>query len=218
MRRSVLVSMMVMGAVVTLLMGAGTFAVFTDRATTGQNSAESKALPRAADIQLAFGVSGPSACADATYVEDNASPTVAMSNVEPGSRSDTWFCVKNVGSAALDLATTVIDVSDVDTACTGDEGAVDTSCGANGQGELGEVLTFYPRWFPCDLSPGGASGYGGFLANPEPPVSLGNLAAGEIRCGQVEVAYGLNRPINDQLRAQSDTVTWRFAFDGSTTP
>lgn len=217
MRRSVLVSMMVMGAVVTLLMGAGTFAVFTDRATTGQNSAESKALPRAADIQLAFGVSGPAACAGATYVEDNASPTVSMSNVEPGSRSDTSFCVKNVGSAALALTATVIDVSDVDTACTGDEGAVDTTCGSNAQGELGEVLTFYPAWFPCEGG-AGTSSYGGFLSSPEPPVSLGNLAAGEIRCGVVQVSYGLNRPINDQLKAQSDTVTWRFAFDGSTAP
>lgn len=217
MRRSVLVSMMVMGAVVTLLMGAGTFAVFTDRATTGQNSAESKALPRAADIQLAFNVSGSAACSDAAYVEENASPTVSMSNVEPGSRSDTRFCVKNVGSAALDLTTTVIDVSDVDTACTGDEGAVDTTCGADGQGELGSVLTFYPSWFPCEGGVG-TSGYGGFLSSPQPPVSLGSLAAGEIRCGVVEVSYGLNRPTNDQLRAQSDTVTWRFAFDGSTAP
>lgn len=214
MRRSVLVSMMVMGAVVTLLMGAGTFAVFTNRATTGQNSAESKALPRAADIQLAFGVVGPTACAEATYVEDNASPTVSMADVEPGSRLAKYFCVKNVGSAALDLTTTVIDVSDVDTACTGDEEAVDTSCGSNGLGELGKVLQFYPSWFPCDLSSGGANGYGGFLSTPE-AVSLGNLAAGEIRCGQVEVFYALNIPINDQLTAQSDTVTWRFAFDGS---
>lgn len=218
MRRSVLLSVLVLGTVVTLVMGAGTFAVFTDRATTGQNSAQSKALPRAADLRLAFGVSGPSACATATYVDTNASPTMSISDAEPGTQSSEWFCLKNVGSAALDVTTTVIDVVNVEIECTGDEGAagIDDTCAPGEEGELGDVLTWYPRQVNCDLSPGGISGYGGFLNSPEPPVSLGNLAPDGILCGTVEVAYGLNRPVNDQLRAQSDTVTWRFAFDGAT--
>lgn len=220
MKRSVLVSVMVLGAVVTLVMGAGTFAVFTDRATTDQNSAQSKELPRAADLKLAFGVTGPSACATATYVDTHAMPAMSISDAEPGTQVSRWYCLKNAGSAALDVTSTVIDVVNVEIDCTGDEGApgIDATCVSGEEGELGSVLVFYPRQVNCDLSPGGISGYGGFLSSPEPPVSLGTLAPGAILCGSIEVFYPLNRSTEDELRAQSDTVTWRFAFDGTTAP
>ena len=212
-RRPLLLSIVVLGVVVTAVAGAGTFAPFTDRATSGTNSVASGERPRAADLKLAFNVSGPSACATATYVDDSTSPGITAANLQPGSRQQAWYCLKNAGGSPVTLSAITTDLVDTDTGCTGDEAVVDTTCGNNQAGELSSVLSTYVAKFPCEGG-AGTNSFGGMLVSPT-PVDLGTLQPGETLCGAVEVSYGLNRTADDVQRAQSDTSTWKWAFTGT---
>src|SRR5919112_3164479 len=129
MRRPLLGSLMVLGLVTTAVGGMGVFAPFTDRATTGLNTVSSGERPKAADLKLAFPVAGYTDCATATYGDNLTTAGIVASNVQPGYNDGRFFCVKNAGSASLTVSASVIDVTDVDNACTGDEAAVDTTCG-----------------------------------------------------------------------------------------
>jgi predicted ribosomally synthesized peptide with SipW-like signal peptide len=216
MRRPLLGSLMVLSLVTTAVGGMGVFAPFTDRATTGLNTVSSGERPKAADLKLAFPVDDFSTCTtSATYSDNLTTAGIVASDVQPAYRDIKYFCLRNAGSAALTVSASVIDVTDVDTACTGDEAAGDTTCGGDAAGELGTVLYGFVSRFPCQ---GGASDVNvdiGFLGNAS-PAPLGTVAAGATVCGFVEVDYPQNRPLEDVLNAQSDTLTWKYAFNGTT--
>ena len=117
-----------------------------------------------------------------------------------------WVVFHRVGPA--------IDLVDTDTGCTGDEAVVDTTCGGNQAGELGRVLFSYASRIDC-TSGSGTSLFGNSLVAPT-PMSLGTLEPGAILCGRVEIGYPMNRSADDVQRSQSDTSTWKWAFDGTT--
>ena len=209
-----LLSMVALGVVVTAVAGAGTFAPFTDRATSGTNSVASAERPRAADLKLAFDTGGIFDCASKTFADDTTSPGITASDAQPGSSYTAYFCLKNAGASSVTVSATTIDLADIDTGCTGDEAVVDTTCGNNQAGELGNLLSTYVARYDC-TSGSGQTLYGGTLANPA-AMALGTLAAGEILCGRVEALYPMNRSAEDVQRAQSDTATWKLAFTGTT--
>ena len=96
-----LLSIMVLGAVITMVGGTGIFAVFSDRALVGNNDVDSGALASAADIQVAVAsVDGDFVFECGTYQEDLTLPLWSMSDVQPGDSESQYLCVKNVGSAA----------------------------------------------------------------------------------------------------------------------
>jgi predicted ribosomally synthesized peptide with SipW-like signal peptide len=214
MRRPILMAMVVLGLVVTGVAGAGTFAPFTDRATSGTNSVASGERPRAADLRLAFDADSPFNCANQTFVDDSTSPGMTAADFQPGSRDSAYFCLKNAGASALNISVTTIDLVDIDNGCTGDEAAVDTTCGNNQTGELGTVLFTYGNRIDC-TSGTGSNLFGNSLAQPT-PMDFGTLEPGAILCGRVEVGYPMNRSADDVQRAQSDTSTWKYAFTGTT--
>jgi hypothetical protein len=220
-RRPLLATVAAFGAVVTLAGTTGVFAVFTDRATTGQNSWATKSLPHAADLQLAtstldVGTTWVATCG--TFTDDLESGIVTMSNAAPGDGFNTDFlCVKNAGSQTVDVKTSAIDVSDVDTACTGDEAAVDESCGSapagqpENPGELSPLVKLSLHVADCaDANQGGAGI--GVLANLT-GATVTSLAPGEVTCVRFDTSYDPTEA--EAMAAQSDTVTWRFAFDGT---
>lgn len=217
-RQPLLTTIMALGCVVTLAGVTGVFAVFTDRATTGSNSFESQDLAQAADLQIADGTpaGGPISCG--SYVDDLATGVLAMSDVAAsgGGGSTSWICLRNVGSATVDVRATLEDLIDSDTGCTGDEGAVDASCGG-GSGELGQYLTVLEAEVGCaDGSPTGSHGPQSFMSMVGSPMSLGPLAPGASLCLVFNVTYQADEA--GALMSQSDTVTWKFAFDGTAAP
>lgn len=215
-RRPVLITIMALGTVMSLSAGLGVFAVFTDRATTGTNSASSRAEAASADIQIAAGTTDPASGATTcgAYSEDLATGIITASDMEPlVDFVYTSVCLKNVGSRDVDVTLTVIDLVDTDTACTGDEDALDTTCGSNQLGELSSVLGNNVLMNDC-------SNFGGGL-NPNPtlaelettPEALMTLSAGETGCLYFEVWDGAT---GDTLTTtQSDTATWKYAFDAT---
>ena len=225
-RRPLLASIAALGGVITLASTTGVFAVFTDRATTGTNSFATKGLPHAADLQIANGTividdtTGIWNVDCGTYSENLATGLVTMSNAVPGDGFGTDFvCVKNVGSQTVDVTTSAIDVTDEDTDCTGDEAAVDTTCGVdtNAVGQPPQAGELSPRIHigmvvaPCDDANQGGSGIG-TLDNIN-GATVATLAPGQAKCVKYNVDY-IATEAQAQV-AQSDTATWKFAFDGT---
>jgi len=220
-RRALLTSIAALGGVITLASTTGVFAVFTDRATTGTNTFATKDLPRAADLLIADATGGISAVTCGTYSDNLQTGVISSIDVLPNEPKDSDFvCLKNAGSATVDVTTSAIDLTDEDTDCTGDEAAVDTTCGvATGQpdgspgqaGELSPLITFSLLTASCDDVNQGSRGIG---ALPDlTDISVAQMAPGAVLCVQFTARY---QPTDAEAQiAQSDRATWRFAFDGT---
>jgi hypothetical protein len=213
---------MALGLVVTAMGFTGIYAVFTDRATTGTNSGESGAQARIADLKIA--TSEFQSCTGETYTDDLESGVISVADLQPGGGS--FFsnvCLRNDGTATLDLTMTAIDVVDTETGCTGDEDAAgDATCGTAGigDGDLGPALLVVFSRIDCSTADSQISG-NTVLATlaAGAPESLGSLDAGDTACLSLRVqmltAGQQGVPLEGIQQAQSDKVEWRFAFDGT---
>lgn len=221
MRRPILLTFIALGAITLGLGGTGLFAALSDTARTGTNSVSSKALAGSADLQLSGAHFDPAiggiACEE--FSENLSTGLVTFSDMEAGgSGAGSRFCIRNVGSATVTLTALVEDMVDLDTACTGDEAAAgDATCGDNQAGELSQALWLDYFTVDCATSSGTNVVYG----NPAPtmattlgPVHLGTIAGGATRCFSVSVQIPGNRAQDAVQKAQSDVVTWRYAFTG----
>ncbi|HEY4226950.1 MAG TPA: SipW-dependent-type signal peptide-containing protein [Candidatus Limnocylindrales bacterium] len=221
----------VLGVLITLVGGTGIFAVFSDRATVDNNSVTSGSRPKAADLRIEDATSdattGQIDCnADNGQVAfDDENLTTGLytaTDVQPNTNlGNTYICLKNAGSSPLTLTVSVIDLSDLDIECTGDESAAgDTTCGLNAtqQPQAGELSPLLYVEFDE-----GSCAAGAFLppSNPAAPLpdttAVGfasqQLQPGSVECLRIDMAYPSPTP-TDGLLAQSDQTTWRFAFDG----
>jgi hypothetical protein len=214
-RRSLTLSVIVLGLVLTLVGGTGLFAAFTDTASTGTNSLTSGVRPRAADIQIVWPALNTADCAQpGNYVENSTTPGHTASDVQPGFVDKQGFCVRNVGVGVSGIAFRVIDRVETDIACTGDEAAAgDATCGGDQPGELGSVLAVNVSKFNCltgDLLLNTGNGPLGNDPNTSQPEWT--LGPSETWCGEVMVWYLDGTTLTDGLRAQSDRVTWKYQF------
>ena len=221
MRRRMLAMTMGLGLVVTAMGFSGIYAVFTDRATTGTNSAESGSQGRIADLKIATTSSGD--CIDGSFTDDLATGIITVADVQPGDGSSfTTACLRNDGSAELDLAITAIDLVDTETGCTGDEAASgDETCGTAGigDGELAAALVVAISRLDCQAQTSDLVATATLPSLAASPVSLQTLAPGETACiplrVQMLVSGQAGFTLEDIQKAQSDKVEWRFAFDGT---
>jgi predicted ribosomally synthesized peptide with SipW-like signal peptide len=222
MNRRLLVSLIALGSVVTLIGGAGIFAVFTDRATTGTNSVTSGEMASAADLLIAQGVA-PAGCG--AFVDDLVTGLFSITDAQPGAGSlgQANICLKNAGSADLAYSVAAIDLVDVETDCTGDEAeSGDATCGIGPLGELG-VGELSPLILAdimqTDCTTGSPNGIGltNSLADLEGGGSLGMSAApNAVVCLRIDMRYPPGITDTAAQIAQTDQVTWRFAFDATT--
>lgn len=211
MRRSALLTVAVLGGLVSLIGGTVLYSALQDTARTGTNSVESAALGASADIQLAtwsVGICG-------AFSEDLTTGLFTVTGVSPGYGSPSGFvCIKNVGSQSVTLSVLADELTDVDFACTGDEAlAGDTTCGGDLAGELSSVLQVGYSGVDCTTAaafPGGALRV--LKANETTPHPFGTLAAGATGCFQVDLSYFTDTANTAVQTAQSDRATWRFKF------
>jgi len=218
-RNTYLWSVIVIGAVVTTIGGTGIFAVFTDRATQGPNTFESGVQAKAADLQIAD--SGPLGCAN--WQEDLATGLWNATNIQPGDTTTRELCLKNNGGAAVTVSLTTLDLVQSDVQCTGDEITVDPSCALPGQiGELAGLLNVsYQVDADCDTIVGeagevvGSAGLSTLAAAPASLTTATGAAAGSTMCVSISVVYPSTASLNSVQAAQSDSVTWKFAFDAT---
>lgn len=219
MHRRLLAATMTLGLLVTAVGMSGIYAVFTDRAETGDNSVSTDAEPKVADIQIAA-VANAQACDLAEYSESLTTGLISASDVRPTWEGDlVYVCLRNTGASSVDLTWKVIDLVDEDIACTGDElAAGDTSCGENGAGELADHIYVHGSVVDCATGTPDGGAYMSLLAGLTASGSPGLLAAGDTMCLSFQGFYPMpSDPLTAQL-AQSDRVTWRFAFDAALPP
>ena len=210
MRRPVLSTLIVLGALICLIGGTGLFAALTDTARTGTNSVDSGALAASADIQLATATySPPVNCG--TFSDDLATGFFTASDVAPNYNSQVeYFCIRNVGSQSVNLSALVDELTDVDFDCTGDEAIYDPSCGSDQLGELSSVMWPQYRIIDCTTSEPIVQELS-LYDNVSTPVDLGSLGVGDSGCFSAQLSYP---PSSNELvqAAQSDQATWRFMF------
>jgi hypothetical protein len=211
MRRPVLLTLVVLGMLISLIGSTGLFAALTDTARTGTNSVDSAELASSADIQLADAADGPDGVACGTFSENLETAFITASDVENGWVLQQYFCIRNIGSQSVSLSAIADELTDVDTFCTGDEEEYDdATCGGGLAGELSGVLQVGYSVVDCE------TGVWGYIpmtlaANATAEAGLGDLAAGAEGCYWLTVYYSSSDADAVQA-AQSDTVTWRFEF------
>jgi hypothetical protein len=198
---------------------SGIYAVFSDRATTGSNGVSSGALQRVAELKIAVSTTPP-ACDAGAFVDDLATGIITASDVQPGWESpSSYICLRNEGSGDLAVTWSAIDLVDVENDCTGDEAAAgDTTCASGAFGELSPHILIYQQVVDC-----ATAGFIGFQAGYLDEVAVtgispGVIAAGADMCLTFRAGYGGTAAdtltLTEKLLAQSDQVSWRFAFDG----
>ena len=216
MRRSILLTLLALGAVLTAIGGTGLFAALSDTARTGTNSARTAALPGSADLQLATATTSSGATVCGTFSEDLTTGFFTFADVKAGSFQPARnFCLKNLGSRTVSVSALVESLTDVDVACTGDEAASgDTTCGTNQAGELSPLVNLTYIHLDCAAqvildgpSPSGK------LNTMTTAKALGTLAPNAVGCYRADLFYSDDGSVNVQ-KAQSDEITWRFAFTG----
>lgn len=221
MRRSVLLTLAGLGGLICLIGGTGLMAALSDTARGGTNSVESAPLAGSADIQLATATSTPTSLVTCGQPSENLTTAFyTVQDVTPGyNPPGVFYCVKNVGSQAVQISVMADELTDSEVACTGDEELHgDTTCDVAGeQGELSSVLELNYTILPgCGFGPGsGEIGpFGTKLeANATTPVALDTLPAGLMRCYLINLSYPTGNGPAAQ-RAQTDRATWRFKWTG----
>ena len=218
MRRSIPISMIVLGLGLAMGSVGGVIAAFTDEALVGPNSFESKALPLATDLKLAQRES--SGTCD-NFTDDLATGMYTVSNLEANASTQfgTLYCLRNDGSLAANVSYRAFNVVDTELACTGDEAeAGDATCG-EGAGELSGLVELQVMKFGIGC-PGGGSGQQSNMSTiaslASTPKAFLTLAPGE--CIAFGALYRYSPSEMDALKAQSDKVTFRLAFNGTTAP
>ena len=214
MRRPVLVTLVVLGSLVCLVGGTGLFAALTDSARTGTNSVESADLAASADIQIATATPGaPVTCG--TWQENLTTAFITVSDLEADGlvKSQSYFCLRNVGSQTVSVVGLANELTEVDTGCSGDEVIYDpTSCGGNAAGELAQNLMVAYVTLNCATG-GGSGGNINLQTNATTGQSVGpDLAPGAIGCYSTWIWYPNTTAATAIQAAQSDTVTWRYEF------
>lgn len=225
-RRSLLLTIMALGLVVTAVGATGILAVFTDTADTGENYAQSASLPSTADLKLAlYDMSSLDCYNDLVAGDLNAftdgleSGLIEQPGLVPGDVKDGIpVCIQNAGSAPLTVEVSTLDLVDTELDCTNDEPVVDpdgTSCGLTG--ELSTHLSVSFQWFDCETGevPPDAA-----VESPLPAMTSGPLllpdpvSSGEVRCYFVGIHY--DPPSAEAAaQAQTDMATWTFRFTGT---
>lgn len=124
--RKILTSIMVIGIVATML-GAGTFAIFSDTETSTGNTFTAGTL----DLKVDYGKDDPNVV------------SYTFENMKPGDKEEVTFHLKNVGTIEDVKAKMHLDVTqNLENGCNEPEELVDTTCGdpGDGEGELCGVL------------------------------------------------------------------------------
>lgn len=223
-RRPFLVTLSAFGMVTGLLGVAGVFAAGNDQATTGPNDAISGETNEV-DIQLAAASGDREVLCGEDWSDHLLSGIITSDDLilkdqgysddsgQPTSFDAGFVCLRNVGSSPAMVTLGAIDIDDTEVACSPGEYDVDgASCGA-GVGELSsELFVLAYTGSSCET----VASQGSLLASMAidatgTPLPLISLVPGEEVPVCASVRWDEANPA-----AQSDRVTWRFAFDAST--
>jgi hypothetical protein len=146
---------------------------------------------------------------------DSLPVLISRTGARPGEvAGDVTVCVANTGEDTGPLSLRVLELVDVDAACTGAEATRDTTCGGGKRGELSPALLQQVGLGACPSVPS--------ATNPALDRRLPTLQAGslllvdrlrrnQVVCVRLRLRYE-PPDLNASIASQSDRTTWRYAF------
>jgi hypothetical protein len=146
---------------------------------------------------------------------DSLPVLISRTGARPGEVvGDVTVCVANSGDDAALLSLRVLELVDVDPACTGAEPTRDTTCGGGKRGELGPTLLQQVGLGACpSIPPATDPTLDRRLPalQASPLVLLDRLRRGQLVCVRLRLRY---EPPDSgaSIASQSDRTTWRYAF------
>jgi hypothetical protein len=163
--------------------------------------------PAAATVDVKVAVKTSKGCGP--YL-DSLSPLVSGANLQPGAVTPiTVVCLRNQGGAKAIASMSAIELLGRDDACTGSESQVDATCGNGSTGELQNALVQeFALLDKCDATVTGFASTR-FADLAETPLMVGPIGRNDTRCIALRLRY-VHGPGVDA--AQTDSVTWRYAF------
>lgn len=169
----------------------------------------SGAPPQGPDIEVAVREGGK-----CRMFAENLPALFSGAGIQPGERAPRVdVCVRNRGRMDARLTLAIFERVEAETGCTGDEPSVDVTCGAAQAGELGRNLVLILTTQPDCKGPAGTPVEVNLITLESAPAVLSpTLRSNRTDCVGLQVEH---RPTSDEATAaaQTDTVTWRFAFD-----
>ena len=169
---------------------------------------------RRAAVDLKIAVREGTICGE---LGDSLPTLVATSGMQPGDRTPpVVVCAVNRGASPARLTLSAVERVETDVACSGDEAAFDTTCGPGLGGELGGSLLVHIATQPSCKGPFGASTPTAFAALATAPAAVAaEMRRNRLLCISLALEH---RPSSEDAAtaAQSDSVSWRYAFDIST--
>ena len=219
MRRPLLITLVALGLVTTLTGASGVLAAGSDKATTGTNSLATGPIAASVNLQIATWDRTSGVCG--TFADDLATGLFTLVDRQPSGNSigpPQSLCIRNAGQGTINVNVSAIEVQSTETACSGDEASVDTSCVVDQAGELGPLVsTTVSQWASCSANAApGAGGVSGFLATFGPASIAPMMGPGTTVCVAANVIY--NPSAANAEKGQTDKVTWRYAFDAVPAP
>lgn len=148
-------------------------------------------------------------------LDDSLPVLISRTGVRPGEvAGDVTVCVANSGDNAALLSLRILELVDVDPACTGAEPARDTTCGGGKRGELSPSLLQQVGLGACPSVPSDTSPA---LDRRLPALQASSLVLVErlrskqVVCVRLRLRY---EPPNlaASIASQSDRTTWRYIF------
>jgi hypothetical protein len=164
-----------------------------------------------ADIKVAKLVNGK--CGK---LADSLPILISSTGARPGETvNDVTVCVSNNGDSAALLNLHVLELVDLDSACTGTESTLDLTCGGNQRGELSRDLLQQVVVGKCGSVPLPTNPVFDRRLTPPPASSLILVLRQkrkELVCVRLRLRYA---PADSDaaLASQSDRTTWRYAFN-----
>lgn len=132
MKRSILLSVLVLGAVAALV-GAGSWATFSDTETSEDNIVSTGSL----NLIVGTTTGGPQCVFNDPWV----GPLFSLTNAAPGDSDEVTICLMNIGNLDGNLSASLTVTDKEDGACMEPESSAgDTTCNAGDPGELGQFV------------------------------------------------------------------------------
>lgn len=193
---------------VVLLAGVAALPAVVWANGNGSDNERHDAIP-ALDLKVA--VRTGESCRD---LRDRLPVLVTESHLEPGTAtSPVEVCALNRGSSTGRLTLGISEVTQQDPVCTGEEAAVDTTCGKNRAGELAGSLVVLVAHQPGCQGPFGATTSLAFVdLATTPAVIAPAMKTNERHCTALALEYSPST-VEAGAAAQTDLVRWRYAFD-----
>lgn len=146
---------------------------------------------------------------------------ISRTGAQPGETvGDVTVCVANAGEDAALLSLRVLELADIDPACTGAEPTRDPTCGGSTRGELSPSLLQQVGLGACPSVPPATNPA---LDRPLPTLQASPLVLVErlrhkqVVCVRLRLRY--EPPDSDAaIASQSDRTTWRYAFTVTARP